>query len=171
MAQLSEAIVRYHKLLATDSYRDLSWAEELQEQMRRRGLVDSGRLVSPVLRPQFISRRQLDVLSRTVEHLATIFDQIEALALESPSLLNRLQMLPAEKMLAAIPSGYSRFAVTSRMDAHLENGSLYLRGFDTCRPGGFAFSEPLSDLFLQLPFVRAFKRGRYKLSKVGGIKR
>ncbi len=171
MAQLSEAIARYHKLLEQDAYRDLSWAEELQEQMRERGLTDSGRLVSPVLRPQFISRRQLDVLTRAVEHLAAILDQVEALALESPGLLNRLQMLPAEKMLAAIPAGYTRFAVTSRMDAHLQNGSLYLRGFDTCRPRDFAYSEPLADLFLQLPLLKTFKRGRYKLSKIGGIRR
>lgn len=171
MAQLSEAIARYHKLLGQEAYRDLAWAEALQEQMRQRNLTDSGRLVSPVLRPQFISRRQLDTLTRAVEHLAAILDQIEALALESPGLLHRLQMLPAEKMLAAIPSGYGRFAVTSRMDAHIQNGSLYLRGFDTCKPRGFAYSEPLADLFLQLGIVKAFKRGRYKLSKVGGVKR
>lgn len=171
MAQLNEAVARYHKLLGQDPYRDLSWAEELQDEMRRRNLTDSGRLVSPVLRPQFISRRQLEMLTRAVEHLATILDQIEALALESPGLLNRLQMLPAEKMLAAIPSGYARFAVTSRMDAHLQNGSLYLRGFDTSKPREFAYSEPLSEIFLELAIVKAFKRGRYKLSKVGGVKR
>ena len=171
MAQLNEAVARYHKLLHQDPYRDLSWAEELQEQMRQQGLTDSGRLVSPVLRPQFISRRQLDMLTRTVEHLAAILDQIEAFAIESPGLLNRLQMLPAEKMLAAIPAGYGRFAVTSRMDAHLQNGSLYLRGFDTCKPRDLAYSEPLADLFLQLGIVKAFKRGRYKLSKIGGVKR
>ncbi|MBV9404177.1 MAG: hypothetical protein JO211_02465, partial [Acidobacteriaceae bacterium] len=168
MAQLGEAIARYHKLLEQPGYRDLSWAEELQEQMRQRGLTDSGRLVSPVLRPQFISRRQLEMLTRSAEHLAAILDQIEALALSSPDLLNRLHMLPAEKMLAAIPAGYSRFTVTTRMDAHLENGSVCLRGLDTCRPRGLAYAEILSELFLDLPIVKAFKRGRYKLSKVGG---
>ncbi len=171
MAQLGEAIARYHKLFEQTGYHDLAWAEELQEQMRQRGLIDSGRLVSPVLRPQFITRRQLEMLTRAAEHLAAILDQVEALALGSPALLNRLQMLPAEKMLAAMPSGYARFSVTSRMDAHLQNGSLSLRGFESCKPTGFAYSEPLADLFLELPLVKAFKRGRYKLSKVGGAKR
>lgn len=168
MAQLSEAIARYNKLLASEGYRDLSWAEELQEKMRQRGLSDSGRLVSPVLRPQFISRRQLKMLTQAAEQLAGILDQVEAFAFQSPVLLSRLQMLPAEKMLAAIPSGYSRFSVTSRMDAHLQNGSLCLRGLDTCRPRGLAYAELLTDLFLDLPIVKSFKRGRYKLSKVGG---
>src|SRR5579875_1680467 len=120
MALLSQAIARYHKLLAADDFRDLSWAEELQQRMRDCGLTDSGRLLSPVLRPQFISRRQLENLTRATEHLSTILDRIEALALGSPVLLNRLQMLPAEKMLAAIPAGYSQFRVSCRMDAHVE---------------------------------------------------
>ncbi len=167
MAQLGEAIARYHKLFEEDGYRDLSWAEELQERMRERRLTESGRLVAPILRPQFISRRQLEMLSRAAEHLAAILDHIEALTLQSPSLLNRLQMLPAEKMLAAIPTGCSRFSVAARIDAHLQNGSISLRGFETCKPKGLAYSEQLADLFLDLPIMKTFKRGRYRLSKVG----
>jgi hypothetical protein len=170
MAQLADAITRYHKLLDQDSYRDLAWAAELQEEMRKQHLTDSGRLLTPVLRPHFISRRQLYALSRAAEHLASILDQVEALALECPSLLNRIQMLPAEKMLASIPSCYSRLSVTSRMDASVENGGLCLRGFDASKPAGLAYSEPLADLFLHLPLIKAFKRGRYRLAKIGGAK-
>ncbi len=170
MAQLGEAIARYHKLLEQKSYRDLGWAHDLQDRMRLRGLAESGRLIAPVLRPHFVSRRQVETLGRVSEHFAAILDQIEALALQSPALLNRLQMLPAEKMLAAFPSGYSRFNVTSQMDTHVQNGSLSLRGLEACKLAGLAYSEPLADLFLDLPIVKSFKRGRYKLSKVGATK-
>jgi hypothetical protein len=170
MAQLGDAVARYHKLLETESYRDLAWAEELQDEMRQRHLTDAGRLLAPVLRPQFLTRRQLDSLSLAAEHLSLILDRIEALALQCPPLLNRLQMLPAEKMLASVPSCYSRFSITSRMDANVENGSLCLRGFDASKPAGLAHSEPLADLFLALPILREFKRGRYKLSKIGGAR-
>jgi len=170
MAQLGDAVARYHKLLEQDCYRELAWADELQERMRERHLTDAGRLLSPVLRPQFISRRQFDSLSRAAEHLIAILDQIEALALACPPLLNRLQMLPAEKMLASAPRCYSRLNVTSRMDANVENGSFSLSGFDASRPAGLAHWEPLADLFLDLAIVKEFKRGRYKLSKIGGAK-
>src|SRR5579875_199721 len=100
MAQLGEAIARYHKLFEQDGFRELSWAEELQDRMRQQGLVDSGRLVAPVLRPQFISRSQLDALTRSTEQLACILADFKAHALQTPALFNRLQMLPAEKMLA-----------------------------------------------------------------------
>jgi hypothetical protein len=170
MAQLADAIARYHKLLNQDSFRDLAWADDLQERMRQQHLTESGRLLTPVLRPHFISRRQLESLSRAAEQLASILDQVEALALECPPLLSRIQMLPAEKMLAAIPSCYSRLSVTSRMDAIVQNGSLCLRGFDASKPTGLAYSEPLADLFLQLRLLKSFKRGRYKLSKIGGAR-
>ncbi len=169
MAQLSEAIARYHKLL-DNGYRDLGWAEALQERMRRRNLTDSGRLLSPVLRPHFITRRQLENLTQVAERLSAILDRVGAFALESPPLLQRLQMLPAEKMLAALPSGSSRFAVTSRLEAHLHNGSLAMQAVDGCRSIGLANADLLADLFLDLPITKEFKRGNCKLSKLGGMK-
>jgi hypothetical protein len=170
MAQLGEAISRYHKLIEQERYRDPVWVELLQERMRQQHLIESGRLLAPVLRPHFISRRQLDSLTRVSEQLAGILDRLETIALASPLLLHRLQMLPAEKMLAAIPSGYSRFSVTSSMDANVCNGSLCLQGLNACRPSGLAYSSALADLFLELPIVKEFRRGRYKLSKLGGSK-
>jgi hypothetical protein len=170
MTQLGEAISRYHKLVEQEGFGDSSWAEQLQERMRQLHLTESGRVVAPILRPHFISRRQLDTLSRVSGQLAEILDRVEEIALASPHLLNRLQMLPAEKMLAAIPSGYSRFSVTSSMDAAVRNGTLCLQGLDACKPVGFAYSGLLADLFLDLPIVKEFKRGRYKLSKIGGSK-
>jgi hypothetical protein len=170
MSQLGEAILRYHKLLEQPGYRDTAWADQFQEQMRQRHLVDSGRLLAPVLRPHFISRRQLEALTRLSSQMAEILERVEAIAFASPSLLNRLQMLPAEKMLAAVPHGYTRSGVTASMDANLRNGSLSLQGVDACRPAGLVYANILADLFLELPSVKEFKRGRYKLSKLGGPK-
>ncbi len=167
MAQLSEAIARYHKLLRGEAYRDLTWAQAFQERIQQQHAPDSGRTGTVILRPHFISERELTRLTRATEHLAAILDQIEAVALKTPSLLDRIQLLPAEKMLAAIPSGYSRFSITSRMDAHLLNGSLSLRGFEAGNTSGLACSERLADLFLDLTILKQFKRGRYNVSKLG----
>jgi hypothetical protein len=170
MPQIGDAIARYHKLLEQPSFRATSWADQFQEEMRRRHLVDSGRLLAPVLRPHFISRRQMDALARLSSQMSQILERLEAVAFASPVLLNRLQMLPAEKMLAAVPHGNSRSGVAVSMDANLRNGSLSLQGFDACKPAGLVYSNILADLFLELPIVKEFKRGRYKLSKLGGAK-
>jgi hypothetical protein len=170
MAQLSEATARYHKLLYEETYRDLAWVQEFQERIKERHLAGSDRSGALILRPHFVSRSELKRLIRATEHLAAILDKIETLALQTPSLLDRIRLLPAEKMLAAIPSGYSRLSITSRMDAHLRNGSLSLQGFEASNASELAYSEGLADLFIDLPILKQFKRGRYKLSKLGAEK-
>lgn len=168
MVHLGEAIARYHELFEVAGYRDLAWAEALQERMRDERLTESGRLLAPVLRPQFISRKQLDRLTDAAERISSIAGQVSEFALASPALLNRLKLLPAEKMLAADAPGGSGFPVMSRLEALAENGAVSVLGLDGCNPAALACSERIADLFLDLPIVKEFKRGKYRLSKPGG---
>ena len=124
MTQLSEAIARYHKSLEDDHFRDLSWAHQLQERMKAQNLAVSGRPVSPVLRPHFITRRQYSGLVKAVESFSSAIERIENMAIGSPALLSRMELLPAEKMLATVDPGYPFLTVTSLIDTHLNNGTL-----------------------------------------------
>lgn len=168
MVHLGEAIARYHELFDGPGYRDLAWAEAFQERMRDERLTDSGRLLAPVLRPQFLSRKQLDRLTDAAERISSIAGQVAEFALASPALLSRLRLLPAEKMLAADAPGGSGFPVLSRVEALAENGSVSVLGLDGCNPAALACSDRIADLFLDLPIVKEFKRGKYRLSKPGG---
>src|ERR1035438_1922490 len=85
---------------------DLAWAEALHARMESTKLSAGGRLICPFLRPNFISRRQYDSLVKTGEFLISAIDRMEQMVLASPALLARLDLLPAEKMLAAIDPGY-----------------------------------------------------------------
>ena len=170
MAQLGEAVARYHKLFDNQGTRDLVWADALQERMRQAGLVDSGRLVAPILRPHFLAKRQQATLVRAVEAFASALDEIEPVIATTPALMSRLQMLPAEKLLAQVPARQSRFSMTSLMDAHLANGSVRIGGIRPNMLPALAYSGALSDLFLELPILKEFRRGRYRISKMGDPK-
>ena len=102
MSQLDDAVARYNKLLETGPFSDLAWAEALHERMESGKLSAGGRLICPFLRPNLISRRQYDSLVKTGESLISAIDRMEQMVLASPALLARLELLPAEKMLAAI---------------------------------------------------------------------
>src|SRR5665811_1809110 len=102
MPALAEAVTRYHRLMEQNGFGDTVWAEELQQRMRQQRLTDSGRLLSPVLRPCFVTQRQVDSLARTASQLSSIFDQLEKIILAKAAWLSRLQMLPAEKSLLAV---------------------------------------------------------------------
>jgi hypothetical protein len=170
MAQLGEAIARYQKVLESPAYRDLAWADALQQAMREKRLTESGRVVAPILRPHFLNARQHASLVKTAEGLSAIIERVQDLIVQTPALMSRMRMLPAEKMLAAIPPGYQHGSVTSLMDGHLADGALQFSSFRAQTPAGVAYADALADLFLELPLVKEFRRGRYKLTRIGSGK-
>ncbi len=169
MSQLDEAIARYHKILESDAHRNLSWATELQKQMEAEQLSFGGRLICPFLRPHFITRRQYDSLVKTGETLISAVDRMQQIVLQNPAMLSQLELLPAEKMLAAIDPGYKNLEVTCRLDSHLTNGSLHLVQYNADSPTGVAWADNLSELFYNAAPVKEFRK-KHPLSRVGGKK-
>ncbi len=167
MTQVGEAIARYHKLIESEPYIDLAWAKALQERVKTEKL--SGRPISPVLRPHFITNRQYAALVKAAESLFSAINRVEHLALENPALLARMQLLPAERMLAQVDPGYSFFSVTGLLDTALNNGTLRFVSHNADAPAGVVYGDMLADLFYDSPPVKEFRK-KYKLSKVGGTK-
>ena len=169
MTQLGEAIARYHKLIESAPFKDLSWATALHEQMAAAHLTEGGRPISPFLRPHFVTRRRYNTLVKAAEALFSAIDRVKQLALSNPALLARMELLPAEKMLASIDPGYPYLAVTSLLDAHLDNGFLRFVDYNADTATSVAFGAALADLFYECPPVKQFRR-HYKLSKLGGTR-
>ena len=169
MTQLDEAIARYHRILESEPYRDLRWVKNLQEQMEARQLSAGGRLLCPFLRPNFVTQKQYDNLVKTGEALISAVDRMLRLALASPQLLSRMQLFPAEKMLAAVDPGYEMSEVSAQLDLQIQNGSLHVLQYNADALSGAAYSEGLSDLFYDCPPVKEFRR-RYNLTRIGGKK-
>ncbi len=169
MTQLSEAIARYHKILESESYRDLGWAEALQQRMFESGLVVSARPVCPVLRPHFLSARQYASLSKASETLITSINRIKRMALDTPSLQARMELLPGEKMLAAIDPGYSYLSVASLLETYVNNGTLRFMECVSDAPMGLAFGEILTNVFLEAAPVKEFRK-KHSLTRLPGTK-
>ena len=169
MSLLDEAVTRYNRLLETGPYRDLAWAEALHERMETSGLSAGGRLICPFLRPNFISRRQYESLVKTGEALIGAIDRMEQMVLTTPALLSRLELLPAEKMLASIDPGYQALEVAARLDSHLVNGHLHFIQYNADSPTGAGYADALADLFYEAPPVKEFRK-RYSLGRVGSRK-
>jgi hypothetical protein len=168
MTQLSEAVARYHRALESDTIRNSGWLEKLREQMAAQHLMVNGRPVTPVLRPHFISRRQYTNLMRTAELINTAIERVRTLALENPALMARMEMLPAEKMLAQVDPGYAA-PVAALLDTQVNNGSLHMTGSQADLPSGVLYNEALSNIFYDAAPVKDIRK-RFKLSKTGGSK-
>ncbi len=169
MSQLDDAVVRYNKLLESGPFHDLEWAEALHQRMESAKLSSGGRLICPFLRPNFISRRQYEGLVKTAEALIGAIDRMEQMVLANPALLARLDLLPAEKMLASIDPGYQALEVAARLDTHMNNGSLHFVQYNADSPTGAGYADALADLFFDIPPVKEFRK-KYSLAKVGSRK-
>ena len=169
MSQLDEAITRYHKILEAEPFKNLSWVKTLQDRMETERLSSGGRLMCPFLRPNFVTQRQYDNLVKAGESLLSAMDRMLQMVLASPQLLARMELLPAEKMLAAIDPGYQIAEVASKLDLQLQNGSMRVVQFNAGSPAGLAYAEGLSNIFYDSPPVKEFRR-KYNLTRVGGKK-
>jgi hypothetical protein len=137
--------------------------------MEQGNLSAGGRLICPFLRPNFISRRQYESLVKTGESLIAAIDRMEQMVLANPALLSRLELLPAEKMLASIDPGYQALEVASRLDSHLVNGHLHFVQYNADSPTGAGYADALAELFYDLPPVKEFRK-RYTLTRTGSRK-
>src|SRR5579872_3225544 len=124
MSHLQEAISRYNKILEAPPHKDLSWVKILHERMEAERLSPGGRLLCPFLRPNFVTRRQYETMVKTGEAIISGIERMQRLALASPALLGKMQLLPAEKMLAAVDPGYQMSEVAARFDLNLSNGTM-----------------------------------------------
>jgi hypothetical protein len=167
MTQVGEAIARYHKLIESGPYIDLGWAQALQEQLKAAKL--GGRAISPVLRPHFLSGRDYAAMAKTAETISSAMARVEQMALATPSLLARIQLLPAERMLAQVDPGYSFAGVTGQLDTVLNNGSMKFSNHHADAPAGVLYGDMLADVYYEAPPVKEFRK-KYKLKKLGGTK-
>jgi hypothetical protein len=169
MSQLDEAISRYHKILEAEPYKNLSWVKTLQDRMETERLSSGGRMMCPFLRPNFVTQRQYDNLVKGGESLLAAMDRMLQMVLASPQLIARMELLPAEKMLAAIDPGYQIPEVASKLDLQIQNGSMRVVQYNAGSPAGLAYAEGLSNIFYDSPPVKEFRR-KYNLTRVGGKK-
>ncbi|HEV1288274.1 MAG TPA: hypothetical protein VNU44_23320 [Bryobacteraceae bacterium] len=167
MTQVGEAIARYHKLIESGPYIDLGWAQALQEQLKAAKL--GGRAISPVLRPHFLSGRDYTAMAKAAEIISSAMARVEQMALATPSLLARIQLLPAERMLAQVDPGYKLAGVNGQLDAVIHDGTLKFTNHHADAPAGVLYGDALADLYYEAPPVKEFRK-KYKLKKLGGTK-
>jgi hypothetical protein len=166
MSLVTEAVARYHKLIESEPYIDLAWAHALQERIQAEKL--DGRPVSPVLRPHFVTKRDYATLVKASETVLSAMARMEKLVLTTPALVARMQLLPAERMLASVDPHYS-ISISSLLDTAMTEKSLHFTGYSSDIPAGVLHGDALGDLYFDSPVVKEFRK-KHKLKKLGGTK-
>jgi hypothetical protein len=164
MTLLDEALARFDKLIHSPSYQDLAWAHAVQRQMNTSDLAPGGRPVCPVLRPHLVTRRQYDTLAKVSETLYSALDRVHRLALENPALLARLELLPAEKMLAQAEPGYANLTAASTMEAQIWESSVWVTSHSGEGPTNALYTDLLAQILFESRPMKELRK-KYRLVK------
>lgn len=151
-------ISAWHDLLTDEVAEDTH--RHVESELERRGLVFDGRPLCTVLRPRLTTPGELAGLQRRIRPLLRAFARAHERARADAAFRAQFGLLDWEETLLASDPGYASPTPTSRLDFFYvpESGELALTEYNAETPAGAAYSDALSDVFLDSRAMREFTR-------------
>ncbi len=126
----------------------------------------SGKPMTTLLKPNFVSRKQLQKLKLTVEVMSTALDKFINLYLGNEEVRDIMKFSALEDEVFGINPGYQKPLVISRLDAFLNGYSVKFLEFNCDSPAGMAYADVLEDgfreLFREYPLFENWKITYYR---------
>jgi hypothetical protein len=158
MSRTSTAVRDYNSLV--DKNRDLldESRDFLLERFREVRLLFGGRMLSPYLRPHFVTRGEWRHISEACETVWGAIMKVARLAQTDRLMLEQIGLTEGERELVSIDPGYDYVSVTSRLDSFLTDESYQFVELNAECPAGIAYQDVAAEIFLDLPVMREFRK-------------
>jgi uncharacterized circularly permuted ATP-grasp superfamily protein len=155
---LRDAIADYHDLLTDELAAESQ--DQLDDQLRRRGLFFGTRPLCTVLRPRLLGHEQYVFLRARSRMILRSFDTAYRAALENGGVRAQFGLDDWEEELLALDPGFQECSPTGRLDIFFDTETNELRvvEFNAETPAGQAYTDVLTEVFYGLPVMRAFLR-------------
>jgi uncharacterized circularly permuted ATP-grasp superfamily protein len=161
---VDKIIDEYHSLLREPEVMEAKAVAAFRQQMHDQHAIFGGRLLSPFLRPNFLTRSQFRFVQDTLKQMMDVVAIVERRALEDPGFVKEMALLPGEEELLRIEPGLRRFSAKSRMDTFLTRDSFKFVEYNAESPAGIAYGDILQNIFYDLEPTRKL-RERYPIAK------
>lgn len=157
MTDLRDTIDYYHSLLASEMAHESH--DQLNAQLKQRGLFFGERPLSTVLRPRFIHPNQYQALKTAIHAVMPAFQKCYEAAIADPKFRAQYRLNDWEEELVLADPGFKAPSPTSRMDSFFdEAGTLWLTEYNAETPAAIAYNDVLSDVYSALPVMREFTK-------------
>lgn len=130
----------------------------LEQRLREMRFVFGGRMLSPYLRPHFVTRNEWQQITSTCETVWGAIEKVGQLAPTDSLMLEQLGLTAGEHELVAVDPGYREVSVTSRLDSFLTNETYQFVELNAECPAGIAYQDVAAEIFSGLPLMREFAR-------------
>lgn len=162
------AIAEYHDLLVSDQSLTSELFGRMRAEMTVSRLLYGERELGVALRPHFLTRTQYDLLASRAEVLVSAFDKLAEAVLSKPRLMECLGLSEAERRLALTHPGFSRPAITTRLDAFVYGDEVKFVEYNAENPSSLTDQAGLNQVLFEVPALRAFAE-RYRLRQFNPV--
>lgn len=155
---MSDAVQEYNALIERQPQLLEASRDFLEARLNEVRLIFGGRLLTPYLRPHFVTR---DEWRRITAACETVWSAIEKVGREAPGdalMLEQIGLTAGERELVAVDPGYPDVSVTSRLDSFLTTSSYQFVELNAECPAGIAYADVASEMFMDLPLMREFRK-------------
>ncbi|MGH7616067.1 MAG: circularly permuted type 2 ATP-grasp protein [Gemmatimonadaceae bacterium] len=155
---MKDGIDEYHELLTDELAEDSQ--DQLDSQLRARGLFFGDRPLCSVLRPRLLSPEQYRFLQQRAGVVLRAFRKAHDAALRDDTVLDQFGLEAWERELARVRTGFRDASPVSRLDAFFvdDGDGVRFTEYNAETPAGGAYNDALSEVFFGLRVVREFMR-------------
>jgi hypothetical protein len=128
----------------------------LEQRLNDVQFVFGGRMLSPYLRPHFVTRSEWQQITRTCETVWGAIEKVGRIAPNNKLMLEQIGLTEGERTLVAVDPGYEEVSVTSRLDSFLTDDKYQFVELNAECPAGIAYQDVAAEIFCDLPLMREF---------------
>ena len=124
-------------------------------------------MLSPYLRPHFVTSADWSMITRTCETVFGALQKVKDAAVEDDGILDELGITKIERDLVRIDPGYSHVSPNARLDSFLADDVYSYVELNGESPAGVAYADSATEIFETLPVMQKFGE-RYHVQSLEG---
>ena len=128
----------------------------LEQRLNAVRFVFGGRMLSPYLRPHFVTQSEWRQIKMTCETVWGAIEKVGRIAPSDKLMLAQIGLTEGERELVAINPGYDEISVTARLDSFLTDQTYQFVELNAECPAGIAYQDVAAEIFYALPLMREF---------------
>jgi hypothetical protein len=155
---MSEAVRQYNLLIEREPRLLDDSRDYLVSKFGEARFVFGGRMLSPYLRPHFVTRDEWRRIKTACEAVWSAIEKVARAAPSDPLMLEQIRLTEGERELVSVDPGYEEASVTSRLDSFLSGDRYQFVELNAECPAGIAYQDVAAEIFMGLPLMREFMK-------------
>lgn len=155
---MSDAVGDYNSLIEREPHLLTDSRDHLISKLNEVRFVFGGRMLSPYLRPHFVTRAEWQRITTACETVWGAVEKVGRIAPTDNLMLEQIGLTDGERDLVATDPGYEEVSVTSRLDSFLTGEKYQFVELNAECPAGIAYQDVAAEIFSGLPLMREFAK-------------